>query len=190
MSIFRKKEEIIDPVKGRKIQTIYPTYQGGIADFKGHTGKLIIYENQLEFIDGFHKDRTFTIKSNELASYLVEGKDETQHRITATRLVTLGVFALAAKKKEVEHEQYLTLVLNDGRNIIFSHSNQFIDTIMFKGTVSTAFSQLKGAFVAKQDSPNTSGGAASEIEKYANLLEKGAITKAEFEAKKKQLLEL
>ena len=154
-------------------------------------GKLEIYEKQLEFTDAWHKDRAFIIKPSELASYAIEGKEDVQHRLTATRMVALGVFSLAAKKKQVEREQYLTLVLVDGRNVMFSHSNRFIDEAQFKGIASTAFSQVKGAFVASnkyQDS--TTVEPSEQIEKYAALLKKGHITQAEYDSKKKQLLGL
>ena len=189
MGLFSKKEAPIDPVKGKKVGTLHPTYLGGVPDFKGRDGKLEVYEKQLIFTDSFHKDRTFTIEAAELTSYYVEGKEEIEHRLTATRMVALGIFSLAAKKKEVTREQYLTLVLNDGRNIIFSHSNRFIDEATFKGQVSTAFAQLKGAFQSMKSTPK-SVDASEQIAKYAELLSKGHITQAEYDAKKKQLLEL
>lgn len=190
MGIFSKKETVIDPIKGKKAGTLHPTYLGGMPDFKGRDGKLEVYENQIEFIDGFHKDRTFTIKSSDIASYHIEGKEEIEHRLTATRMVTLGIFSLAAKKKEVTREQYLTLVLQDGRNIIFSHSNRFMDEAAFKGQVSTAFAQLKGAFTASKQAQASPTDASEQIAKYAELLSKGHITQTEYDAKKKQLLDL
>ncbi|HVX24515.1 MAG TPA: SHOCT domain-containing protein, partial [Candidatus Saccharimonadales bacterium] len=77
-----------------------------------------------------------------------------------------------------------------GTNVIFSHSNRFIDEASFKGMVSTAFAQVKGAFVKPAQENGTTVGIAEQIEKYADLLQKGAITQAEYDAKKKQLLDL
>lgn len=191
MSIFSKKEKTVDPIKGKKITTLHPRYLGGVPDFKAADGKLEVYENCVEFIDGWHKDKTFSFNADELASYAIEGKEEINRRLTATRMVTLGIFSLAAKKKEVTREQYLTLVLTNGTNVIFSHSNRFIDEATFKGMVSTAFAQMKGAFVKSAQQQNgTTMGTAEQIERYADLLQKGHITQAEYDAKKKQLLDL
>ena len=189
MAFFNKKEPIVDPLKGKKIKTLHLTYLGGLSDFKRCDGKLEVYEKCLEFADNWHKDRTFVLKPTELSSYAIEGKEDIHRRLTATRMVTLGIFSLAAQKKQVEREQYLTLVLTDGRNVIFSHSNRFIDEAAFRGVISSAFAGVRGAFTAAAQNGTTLV-PTEQIEKYADLLQKGHITQAEYDAKKKQLLGL
>jgi ribosomal protein L7/L12 len=67
----------------------------------------------------------------------VEDSGTLNRRITATRLVTLGVFALAAKKKQDDREVYLTI---EGDNV------QILRTVQFKKapTAGTAARQFAG----------------------------------------------
>jgi ribosomal protein L7/L12 len=67
----------------------------------------------------------------------VEDSGTLNRRITATRLVTLGVFALAAKKKQDDREVYLTI---EGADV------QILRTVQFKKNVAagTAARQFAG----------------------------------------------
>lgn len=51
----------------------------------------------------------YTIKANQITACDMSDETQINSRVTATRLVTLGVFALAAPKKTTTHTYYLTL---------------------------------------------------------------------------------
>jgi len=55
------------------------------------------------------------IPLNSIKKIDVEDASTFKKRVTATRLIALGIFALAAKKKEVVIKYYLTINWNDGR---------------------------------------------------------------------------
>lgn len=55
------------------------------------------------------------IPLSQIKNVSVEDASTIEKKITATRLLTLGVFAFAAKKKKVNPEFYLTALWNDGR---------------------------------------------------------------------------
>ncbi len=96
--------------------------------------------DRFEYVHG--KKILLTQLSTEVESYGIEGKEDISRRITATRMVAFGIFALAAPKKSVKREQYLTIILRDGNQLIFEHSNQFINEALFRGLVSTAFAKM------------------------------------------------
>lgn len=52
---------------------------------------------------------------SDIRSVEIEGPDEVQKRVTATRLIGLGVFAFAAKKKQ--KHAYVTVTSDDGEAI-------------------------------------------------------------------------
>jgi hypothetical protein len=132
--------------KKSTIQAVEPTqsltvhFLGGHPEIKPNYGKLDFYLDKIVFIR--RKKILLTLPSGKIASYTVEGKEDISRRITATRMVTLGIFALATPKKNVKREQYLTIVLKDGNQLIFEHTNQFINEAMFRGLVSTAFAKM------------------------------------------------
>lgn len=124
----------------KSIQSFTVQYLGGHAELSPGFGVLNFYVDRFEFTKG--KKILCSLQSGEIASYSVEGKEDISRRITATRIVTLGIFALATPKKNVRREQYLTIVLKDGNQLIFEHTNQFINEAMFRGLVSTAFVKM------------------------------------------------
>lgn len=62
------------------------------------------------------------IPPDQIKDVSVEDASTIQTRVTATRLLTLGVLAFAAKKKQVSNEFYVTISWNDGR---FDHETIF-----------------------------------------------------------------
>lgn len=67
------------------------------------------------------------IPPDQIKNVSVEDASTVQSRVTATRLLALGVFAFAAKKKQMTTDFYLTIKWNDGR---FDHETifEFTDT--------------------------------------------------------------
>jgi|GEM_PF-3318320 len=126
--------------KEKSTQSFNVKYLGGHSDLSLGFGSLNFYMDRVEYVRG--KKILLTLSSEEVESYNVEGKEDISRRITATRMVTLGIFALATPKKSVKREQYLTIVLKDGNQLIFEHTNQFINEALFRGLVSTAFAKM------------------------------------------------
>jgi hypothetical protein len=62
------------------------------------------------------------IEKDKITNITVEDQSTIEKRITATRLLLVGVFALAWKKKEKNHLAYKTIYWNDGR---FDHETIF-----------------------------------------------------------------
>lgn len=78
----------------------------------GKDGTLILYPNRVEHKVGLSSTE---LPLAEITSVTLESGEELSSRITATRLVALGVFALAAKKK-TGGEKYVTI--ETGTNLV------------------------------------------------------------------------
>ncbi len=131
--------------------------------------------------------RYATIDYATINNISFETAEQIGKRITATRLLTLGVFALAFKKKTKDSEKYLTI----------EFSENGIDSAVLLGgkKAQEAYSKLYERFAGyknrvEKDSPNVTNKASSydEIIKLKELLDMGAITQEEFDVKKKELL--
>ncbi|HXR74014.1 SHOCT domain-containing protein [Actinocrinis sp.] len=119
--------------------------------------------------------------TGSLASVETEG--QLTSRITVTRLATLGVFALGARKKVDNRELYIT-VEGDGFQLVAklpptsgALARQF----------AAAYNTRSGAMAAK---PAAGGidGVAVELERLAKLHADGALDQSEFNAAKARLL--
>jgi len=112
----------------------------------------------------------------------LDGPDNVNSRITATRLLTLGVFALAAKKKT--GESYAFITLEDGSPVVIefpktSHVQLKAIFAPYVGKISTE---------ALDDKPVQS--SIEQLKEFASLLEQGLITQEDYDAAKKQILGL
>lgn len=126
--------------KEKTIQDLLVTYLGGKPELKAGYGKLNFYQNRIEFVQG--KNIALNISSDDINTYSVEGKEDISRRITATRMIAFGVLALATPKKSVDREQYLTIVLKNGNQLIFEFKNRFINEAAFRGMMGTTFAKL------------------------------------------------
>lgn len=79
------------------------------AQFKGEDGQLQLFRDGLDYIAKL--DRT-TLPLESIRSVSVEDGADLEARITATRLVLVGVFALAWRKR-TGGEKYLTVEADD-----------------------------------------------------------------------------
>ena len=98
--------------RGNKLDSISLEYMGGYGDYKKAPGILTFYEKQLEFKSPL--STKFIILNGSISDVAIEGKDEANRRVTVTRLLLVGIFAFALKKKNKDKEAYLTLELIDG----------------------------------------------------------------------------
>ncbi|ARE11915.1 prophage pi2 protein 02 [Lactococcus lactis subsp. lactis] len=121
---------------------------------------------------------------NDVTARLESGS-ELQARVTMTRLVALGVFAFAAKKKK-GGEKYLTI---EGPDFVWTaevkRDKKDIDKAMkFINQVNT-----NSKIYSKSMQINSSTTSiADELKKFKELLDSGAISQEEFEIQKAKLL--
>ena len=121
---------------------------------------------------------------NDVTARLESGS-ELQARVTMTRLVALGVFAFAAKKKK-GGEKYLTIegpdfvwtaeVKRDKKDI--DKAMKFINQINTNSKIYSKSMQITSSTTSIDD----------ELKKFKELLDSGAITQEEFEIQKSKLL--
>ena len=121
---------------------------------------------------------------NDVTARLESGS-ELQARVTMTRLVALGVFAFAAKKKK-GGEKYLTIegpdfvwtaeVKRDKKDI--DKAMKFINQINTNSKIYSKSMQITSSTTS----------IADELKKFKELLDSGAITQEEFEIQKSKLL--
>ncbi len=105
-------------------------------------------------------------------------------------MATLGVFSLAAPKRTTVKEASVVIGLKNGKQVFF-HTKALTEFEVHQklaNAVSYYHSQQAGQ--ASQQQPTQAGSALDELEKLAALKEKGIITQADFDAKKKQILGL
>lgn len=123
-----------------------------------------------------------------------ENAEQVEKRITATRLLALGPFALAFKKKKKTKEKFLTIDYSE---------NGIENTVLFGGKhaqeAHSALYERYSNYLKRREISQTESAMSSEkqeidsyeeIKKAKELLDMGIITQEEFDAKKKQLLGL
>lgn len=110
----------------------------------------------------------------------IEGPGNVGSRITATRLVTLGVFALAAKKKSGETFVMITLKSGQVISMMFKKMNS--------GEIKSLFAPIMKFISAEENRALNELSASEQIKELASLMEQGLLTQEEFDAAKKQIL--
>ncbi len=174
--------------RGTRLGHLSVEYMGGYADKRKAKGTLLFWDKQTEFSSLLTK---FTLQNSQVRDIVVEGKSEVNRRVTVTRLLAVGIFAFALKKKNTDKEAYLTIELADGQEVIF-----FIDNkapMELKAKLAKVISQVKQAGVtgqtqASQQATQPQGSVADELTKLASLKEQGILTQEEFDKKKRELL--
>jgi len=99
-------------------------YIGGHPDIdKAVTSMEIIQSGSKLIINGHEIKKTLAeIDSNKIADVCVDDATTMQSRVTVGRLLLVGIFAFAMKKKTKNELAYITLKWNDGR---FNHETIF-----------------------------------------------------------------
>ena len=133
----------------------------------------------------------FTIPWSVIVALEVEGPEQASQRVTVTRALAVGVFALAAKKKS--KAAVLIVRTQDGEEALFQTEKYTAPELRTKLT--PFISQLR---VAQAQSPAPVEAAAKpsgvdsdpveQIRKLGELRDQGLLTPEEFEAKKTELL--
>lgn len=131
----------------------------------------------------------------------IETSGQINRRVTATRLVTLGVFALAAKKKQDDRELFLTVEGDGFQLAVKLRAGHEAGARRFAAKYNTAASGAQeeaSQSVEPADEPPplpeaasaavAGGGLAGQLVQLAELHASGALSADEFAAAKTQLL--
>jgi len=194
MGLFTKKPESYK-VSGR--------YFASHPDIKGPKSLTVITDESGVHVS-FKKKYSKDFHWDEIVSFKTETQSEREEsrRITATRLLAVGIFALAFQKQtgSVKGKSYHVLLTTSGELelelIIAGGAPSSLAGSMANYAIVVNEREAKNMqrFVAEHATgklPEVKSGGSSiadELEKFAKLRDSGVITKQEFEAKKKQLL--
>lgn len=182
----QKSAELKD-TRGARLDSVSVEYMGGYGDSRKANGIITFYQNQTEF--SAVMSTKFTIPNAQIKEILVEGKDEVNRRVTVTRLIAVGIFAFALKKKSKDQESYITLELVDGQEVILFVDNKA--PMALRAKLAKAISSVKQVstshqVVSSQHTPQ--GSIADELSKLASLKEQGILTQSEFDTEKAKIL--
>lgn len=173
-----------------RIQLNNVRYLGGHRDFdREKDGTVLVIDDA-----GIHLrtiTEKFVVPWPAVANVIVEGPDQAQKRLTATRLVTLGVFAFGAKKNTTE--TYMQVETTDGQAIGFLARKTAAGELRAKLApwVNRRTAQHGGAEPVPVVSPAapSAAGLAEQLRELASLRDSGALSDEEFRAAKARLLD-
>lgn len=184
----QKSAELKD-TRGARLGALPVEYMGGYGDSRKAKGVVSFFEKQTEF--SAVMSTKFTIPNSQIKDVVIEGKDEVNRRVTVTRLLAVGIFAFALKKKNKDQESYITLELTDGQEIILFVDNKAPMALRAKlAKVISTVKQTSAASQAQATQQPTQSSVADELAKLANLKEQGILTQAEFDSEKAKILKI
>lgn len=118
---------------------------------------------------------------DDLKVFSIEGPEQLQKRVTVTRLLAIGIFAFAKKKKS--GESFLFAETKSGETLIFKFLKKS------EPEVKALFAPYKNQIPSEASTANSNDSdITQQIEKLAELRAKGALTAEEFSAMKAKLL--
>lgn len=124
----------------------------------------------------------FRIPWSDVAGLDAEGREQAQSRVTATRLVTLGVFALAAKKKQ--KSAYLTVALKAGGEVLFQVDGATPQEL--RGRIAPALALVTGT--PPPAATVSIGDPMERLSLASSLHDAGVLTDEEFAEQKARIL--
>jgi hypothetical protein len=174
--------------RGARLGAVQAEYMGGYGDNRKAKGIITFYENQSEF--SAVMSTKFAIPNAQIKNIAIEGKDEVNRRVTVTRLLAIGIFAFALKKKNKDQEAYITLELTDGQEVILFVENKAPMALRAKlARVISTVKQSSATDDTQKVSQSTQSSVADELAKLSRLKEQGVLTQAEFDSEKTKLLQ-
>ncbi len=171
------------------------TYLGGIPQIKKSCDVKVhafINEVQIDAKGGLF-GTTVKIPYTNIYDVQLQTEEQVSKDVTLTRLLLIGVFAFGAKKKTKTVNYCLVIDYEkDGIRTKGVFSGESCNKIYGEITTWRQKALQKQGTQAEPTAPTTNQTTdpAAEIAKYKSLLDSGAITPDEYEAKKKQLLGL
>ena len=161
-------------------------YKGGHPDLKKEKDcTMKITNDDLTISYGFSQGK---IDFSSITGIHYETAEQISRRITATRLLTLGVFAFAFKKKKKDSEKYLTIefIMNDMECAVLFSGKKSQDAY---SKLFERYSGFKNRQINEKTTEN-SNDPYEKLKKLKELLDMGIISEEEFESKKKELLNI
>jgi hypothetical protein len=122
----------------------------------------------------------------DVREILVEGHEETRRRVTATRMMAVGLLALAIPKDENYSRAYVTVTAKDGDVVVRVDGARPQE---LKARLGDVLRRPAGAEGAGADAGGEAD-LASQIARLGELHRTGVLTDAEFAAAKRKLLDL
>lgn len=175
------------------------TYLGGIPQIKNSCDVKVhafINEVQIDAKGGLF-GTTIKIPYGDIHDVQLQTEEQVSKDVTLTRLLLIGVLAFGAKKKTKTVNYCLVIDYEkDGIRTKGVFSGESCNKIYGEITMwrQKALQKQGKQIAAQLEQPapaaNQPLDPAAEIAKYKSLLDSGAITQDEYEAKKKQLLGL
>lgn len=100
-------------------------YLGGFSQLRpgGRFVRFSIHFRPNEIVVQTMGKPAFRVSQPKTCGVSIEGREELQQRLTATRMVGLGVFSLAAPKRSKRATSYITIGLTNGETGIFEVEN-------------------------------------------------------------------
>jgi hypothetical protein len=137
-------------------------------------------------------DRVYNSKTDEGgalkgARATIETSGEIEKRITATRLATTGVFALALRKKKDNRQLFLTVEGDGFAFVVDVDPKQEKPAREFAAKINAAAGPPVTTSVSAPDSPAPS--ASDQLRELSQLRDDGIISPGEFDAKKAEILQ-
>jgi len=120
--------------RGNLLTGLPAHYMGGYQEFAPADSPLMFYVNQVEFCG-------IAVPMSQIVDVAIEGKEEVSRRVTVTRLLAVGIFAFALKKKQADKESYITLVLTDGQEAVFHVDDK--SPLELKGMLAQVVSRVR-----------------------------------------------
>jgi hypothetical protein len=183
-------KDLILQTRGKELGYVKINYVGGYDDQKRYNAKLCFYEKQIIYSSFGQPVKGLIIDASDVGSIEVGGQQQTNSRISVTRMATLGVFSLAAPKRNTTKDTSVVIGLKDGRQVFF-HTKDLTEFEVHSKLANAIshYHRLQAGQQQPVSNPQPTD-SANQILKYAELKKRGVITEEEFQAKKKQLLGL
>jgi adenine-specific DNA methylase len=161
--------------------------KAALKGFEVIQGMLFTGESAVISFTGNHNSKSFLSDDGEY-SYV----------ITEKRLLYAHKSFLKSEKKEIRLDEITNVTVTDGSlhsTIAFETQKESFTATLDKKKVSKLYADIQEFLKDNVKQPDTQNqnapgslDAASEIKKFKDLLDTGAITQEEFDLKKKQLL--
>jgi hypothetical protein len=166
-----KKTEIHDQISAFKRFNI-GQYVAGLANGSGLTyAECMVNESDFVFVSS-SGEGLGSIPRNSINEVIVDDKTNIRQRITVTRLLTLGIFSLAAPKKTIEREFCLVIDWDGAsgvrQNTLFTFQGPGCQSQADQAAVLVR-DHCKAKVVALQDNEKTCPFCAETIKREAVL---------------------
>lgn len=146
------------------------------------SARLVCDEDGLSIQGTVSSKKVVALPWSEITEIAVDGNDTIEARVTATRLVTLGIFALAAPKKKGNKAAYVTCRAQSG-DLVFEVPGAEPHKLSARLAEPIALVRQR-----PPEASDDSGPLVAQLNDLAALHESGALSLEEYTAAKAKLL--